>query len=108
MSKEQKRADALELMRSYHYELVTMYERQRDEETRLAVEKMMAHHHKNRIQHIGPTYKVDATTYFNLSVSNKFEVVMTTMESNDSICEHGNRICFCGEWDISSAIMKRE
>ncbi|MDX7825726.1 hypothetical protein SJR89_01225 [Aeromonas caviae] len=105
MNKTKKRADALELMRAYHYEMVTMHERQRDEETRLAVEKMMTHHHKNRIHHIGPTYKVDATTYLNLSVSKKFEVVMTVMESTDSICKHGNRICFCGEWDISSRVM---
>ncbi len=88
-----------------HYQ----YERMDDYAARDATLKMINHHHgRGTMRHIGNTFKVHAGKYINFSISFDNEILMTTMESNDSICEHGNRICFCGEWDISSAIMKRE
>lgn len=88
-----------------HYQ----YERMGDYAARDATLKMVNHHHgSGKMRHIGETFKVHAGKYINFSISFDNEVFMTIMESTDSICKHGNRICFCGEWDISSAIMTRE
>lgn len=87
-----------------HYQ----YERMDDYAARDATLKMVNHHHgRGTMRHIGNTFKVHAGKYINFSISSDNEVVMTVMESTDSICNHGNRICFCGEWDISSRVMIR-
>ncbi|MGU5759746.1 hypothetical protein [Aeromonas hydrophila] len=54
------------------------------------------------VKHQGPTFEVSASKYINLSISNDNVLIYSTFQSDDSICEHENRICFCGTWEVSN------
>lgn len=67
--------------------------------------RMMQKHHLGgdvKMKCIGDMISKSSRSYLSFAVDEENTLIMFTYDCNDSICEHGNRICFCGEWTIGA------
>lgn len=93
-----------ELMRLFANDLAKCHRRVQDSHAITSITKLLKRHHKS-MGHQGPTYEISARKYINLSISKQGKLVQTSLECNDNVCKHNNRICFCGEWELSDNVL---
>lgn len=93
--------DMMDLLRIATDELGQHHRRVRDTVELENITRLIEMQH-GTVKYQGPIFEVSENKYINLSISNDNILIYSTFESEDNVCKHGNRICFCGTWEVSS------